>query len=155
MAVLTISDASWMKMRKDESGPAVKARLEARGWEVPLLEVLPDERPMIAARLKELADSGAYHAIWTTGGTGPAPRDVTPEATRDAIERDFPGQAELMRAEGRKITPFAALSRAVCGIRGATLMVNLPGSPKGAVESMDAILELIPAILNLLRPGKD
>jgi molybdenum cofactor synthesis domain-containing protein len=155
MAVLTISDASFIGMRKDESGPAVKARLESRGWEVPLLAVLPDERAMIEARLAELADTDAYHAIWTTGGTGPAPRDVTPEATKAVIERDFPGLADRMRAEGQKITPYAALSRGVSGIRSATLIVNLPGSPKGAVESMDAILDLIPTIMNLLRPGTD
>jgi molybdenum cofactor synthesis domain-containing protein len=110
---------------------------------------------MIEARLAELADTDAYHAIWTTGGTGPAPRDVTPEATKAVIERDFPGLADRMRAEGQKITPYAALSRGVSGIRSATLIVNLPGSPKGAVESMDAILDLIPTIMNLLRPGTD
>ena len=93
MAVLTISDASWMKMRKDESGPAVKARLEGKGWVVPVLEILPDERPMIETRLRDLADSGDYSCIFTTGGTGPAPRDVTPEATSAVIERPMPGLA--------------------------------------------------------------
>ena len=152
MAVLTISDASWMKMRKDESGPAVKARLDAKGWTVPLLEILPDERPLIETRLRELADSGDYACIFTTGGTGPAPRDVTPEATLAVIEREMPGLSERMRAEGARITPFAALSRGVCGIRGKTLIVNLPGSPKGAVESVDSILELIPLLVQLMRP---
>jgi molybdenum cofactor synthesis domain-containing protein len=152
MAVLTISDASWMKMRKDESGPAVKARLESKGWAVPLVEVLPDERPMIESRLRELADGGDYHIIFTTGGTGPAPRDVTPEATRAVIEREMQGLSERMRAEGQKITPFAALSRGVSGIRAKTLIVNLPGSPKGAVESLDVILELIPLTVSLMRP---
>ncbi len=152
MAVLTISDASWMRMRKDESGPAVKARLEAKGWTVPLLEILPDERALIEKRLIELADSGDYACIFTTGGTGPAPRDVTPEATLAAIERQMPGLSERMRSEGARITPFAALSRGVSGIRGKTLIVNLPGSPKGAVESADAILELIPLIVQLMRP---
>ena len=152
MAVLTISDASWMKMRKDESGPAVKARLDAKGWTVPLLEILPDERPLIETRLRELADSGDYACIFTTGGTGPAPRDVTPEATLAVIEREMPGLSERMRAEGARITPFAALSRGVCGIRGKTLIVNLPGSPKGAVESADSILELIPLLVQLMRP---
>ena len=152
MAVLTISDASWMKMRKDESGPAVKARLEGKGWVVPVLEILPDERPMIETRLRDLADSGDYSCIFTTGGTGPAPRDVTPEATSAVIERPMPGLSERMRAEGARITPFAALSRGVCGIRGKTLIVNLPGSPKGAVESADAILDLIPLLVQLMRP---
>jgi molybdopterin adenylyltransferase len=152
MAVLTISDASWMKMRKDESGPAVKARLEARGWVTPIVEILPDERPLIEKRLRELADSSEYAVIFTTGGTGPAPRDVTPEATLAVIERQMPGLSERMRAEGARVTPFAALSRGVSGIRGNTLIVNLPGSPKGAVESADAILDLIPLIVQLMRP---
>ena len=152
MAVLTISDASWMKMRKDESGPAVKARLEGKGWDVPLLEVLPDERPMIEHRLRELAETGEYACIFTTGGTGPAPRDVTPEATLAVIERPMPGLSERMRFEGARVTPFAALSRGVSGIRGKSLIVNLPGSPKGAVESLDAIVELVPLIVQLMRP---
>lgn len=152
MAVLTISDKGWMKQRKDESGPAVKARLESKGWVVPLLEILPDERPMIEARLRELADSGGYACIFTTGGTGPSPRDVTPEATLAVIERHMPGLSERMRAEGSKITPFAVLSRGVSGIRKETLIVNLPGSPKGAVESVNAILELIAPIVKLMRP---
>ncbi len=152
MAVLTISDASWMKMRKDESGPAVKARLEGKSWTVPLLEILPDERELIEKRLRELADSGDYECIFTTGGTGPAPRDVTPEATTAVVERPMPGLSERMRFEGARITPFAALSRGVSGIRGKSLIVNLPGSPKGAVESLDAILELIPLIVQLMRP---
>ena len=152
MAVLTISDASWMKMRKDESGPAVKARLESKGWTVPILEVLPDEQALIETRLRELADGGEYACIFTTGGTGPAPRDVTPEATLAVIERQMPGLSERMRSEGTRITPFAALSRGVSGIRGKTLIVNLPGSPKGAVESADAILDLIPLTVQLMRP---
>jgi molybdopterin adenylyltransferase len=152
MAVLTISDAAWMKMRKDESGPAVKARLESKGWAVPLLEILPDERALIEKRLRELAEGGDYACIFTTGGTGPAPRDVTPEATSTVIERPMPGLSERMRMEGARITPFAALSRGVSGIRGQTLIVNLPGSPKGAIESVDAILELIPLIVQLMRP---
>lgn len=152
MAVLTISDRAWMKLYKDESGPAVKAKLESKGWPVPLLEVLPDERTMIEPRLCEIADSGEYACIFTTGGTGPAQRDITPEATLAVIERHMPGLSERMRFEGARITPFAALSRGVSGIRGSTLIVNLPGSPKGAVESLDAILELIQAIVKLMRP---
>ena len=139
-------------MRKDESGPAVKARLESKGWTVPILEVLPDEQALIETRLRELADGGEYVCIFTTGGTGPAPRDVTPEATLAVIERPMPGLSERMRSEGARITPFAALSRGVSGIRGKTLIVNLPGSPKGAVESADAILDLIPMIVQLMRP---
>jgi len=150
-AILTISDSSFMKMRRDESGPAVRAGLESRGWEVAAPEVLPDERALIAARLREIADSGEVDAVFTTGGTGAAVRDVTPEATRDAIEREMPGLGERMRAEGVKFTPLAYLSRATAGLRARTLIVNLPGSPKGAVQSLDAVADLVPHIVSLLR----
>ncbi|MEZ5352779.1 MAG: MogA/MoaB family molybdenum cofactor biosynthesis protein [Bryobacteraceae bacterium] len=150
LAVLTISDASYMKMRRDESGPAVRARLQEQGWDVPLLEVLPDERPLIAERLRALADGGDYDVVFTTGGTGAALRDVTPEATLDVVERQMPGLGELMRAEGRKHTPLSYLSRATAGLRGKTLIVNLPGSPKGAVQSLDTLLPLVPHIVDLL-----
>jgi len=149
-AVLTISDSSFIKMRRDESGPAVKARLEELGFRVPLLQILPDERPLIAARLKQLADSGSYGVLFTTGGTGAALRDVTPEATRDVIEREMPGLPEAMRAGGARYTPLSYLSRAIAGLRGTTLIVNLPGSPKGAVQSLDAIAHMVPHILRLL-----
>ncbi|MBM3740660.1 MAG: MogA/MoaB family molybdenum cofactor biosynthesis protein [Acidobacteria bacterium] len=149
-AVLTISDTSYMKMRRDESGPAVKRRLEAEGWEVPLLEVLPDERLMIAARLRELAGSGECNAIFTTGGTGPALRDVTPEATHDVIEREMPGFGELMRLKGSQFTPLAYLSRSTAGLLGKVLIVNLPGSPKGAIESLEAVIVLVPHAVKLL-----
>jgi molybdopterin adenylyltransferase len=114
-------------------------------------EVLPDERDQIAARLATLADGGQVSAIFTTGGTGVAPRDITPEATRMAVDREIPGFGELMRTLGRAKTPLAALSRATAGTRGLVLIVNLPGSPKGAVESLDAIVELVPHVLELLR----
>lgn len=149
-AVLTISDSSFIKVRRDESGPAVKARLEELGFRVPLLQILPDERALIAARLKELADSGSYQVLFTTGGTGAALRDVTPEATRDVIEREMPGLPEAMRAAGAKFTPLSYLSRSVAGLRGTTLIVNLPGSPKGAIQSLDAIAHMVPHILRLL-----
>ncbi|MBM3813842.1 MAG: MogA/MoaB family molybdenum cofactor biosynthesis protein [Acidimicrobiia bacterium] len=147
-AVLTISDSCHAGSREDASGPAVTARLEGK-FHVRVKEILPDEQEAIAGRLRELADQGV-DAVFTTGGTGVAPRDVTPEATRSVIEREMPGLAERMRAEGMKITPLAALSRSVAGVRGKTLIVNLPGSPKGAVESLDAILDLIPHIVRLL-----
>jgi molybdenum cofactor synthesis domain-containing protein len=115
------------------------------------MEVLPDEVDLIGARLRELADSGKVGAIFTTGGTGVAKRDVTPEATRTAIEREIPGMAELMRARGLEKTPRAVLSRAVAGTRGVVLIINLPGSPKGALESLDAIVELVPHVLDLLQ----
>ncbi len=149
-AVITVSDSTFEGTREDKSGPAVAAILEARGFSVPIRVVVPDERDVIAAKLRELADGGTAKAIFTTGGTGIAPRDVTPEATRDAIEREIPGFGEAMRAVGRAKTPFAVLSRALAGTRNGALIVNLPGSPKGASESLDAILELVPHVLDLI-----
>jgi len=136
--------------RQDASGPAVRARLEQLGFEVVAVEVVPDDVLAIGKRLTFVADAGQVCAIFTTGGTGIAARDVTPEATRLVIEREIPGIGELMRASGRGSTPFAALSRATAGIRGRVLIVNLPGSPRGAVESLDAIVELVPHVLELL-----
>jgi molybdenum cofactor synthesis domain-containing protein len=150
-AVLTISDSVTAGTRIDRSGPALRERLEQLGWGVSVMEVLPDEVLEIGGRLRTLADGGQISAIFTTGGTGVALRDVTPEATRSVIEREIPGLTELMRARGREATPLAVLSRAVAGTRGQVLIVNLPGSPKGAVESLDAIVELVPHVLELLR----
>jgi molybdenum cofactor synthesis domain-containing protein len=114
------------------------------------MEAIPDETDEISERLATLADGGQVAAIFTTGGTGVAPRDVTPEATRAVLEREIPGFGELMRSRGHQATPLAALSRSVAGTRGRVLIVNLPGSPKGAVESLDAIVELVPHVLELL-----
>ena len=150
-AVLTISDSVSAGTRADRTGPAVRERLEQLGWSVSVMEAIPDETSEIAARLSTLADGGQVSAIFTTGGTGVAPRDVTPEATRTVIDREIPGLGELMRATGRQATPLAVLSRSVAGTRGLVLIVNLPGSPKGAVESLDAIVELVPHVLELLR----
>jgi molybdopterin adenylyltransferase len=149
-AVLTISDSVHNGKRADHSGPAVRERLERLGWAISVLEVLPDERELIAQRLATLSDGNQVSAIFTTGGTGIGPRDVTPEATRDVIEREIPGLGELMRQRGRESTPLAVLSRAIAGTRGAVLVVNLPGSPRGAVESLDAIIDVVPHILELL-----
>ncbi len=150
-AVLTISDSVAAGKRPDLSGPAVRERLEQLGWSVSVLEVLPDERDQIASRLGTLADGNQVSAIFTTGGTGVSARDNTPEATRAALQREIPGLGELMRERGRNSTPLAVLSRGVAGTRGRVLIVNLPGSPRGAVESLDAIVEVIPHILELLR----
>jgi molybdenum cofactor synthesis domain-containing protein len=136
---LTISDSCAHGEREDRSGPALVSALEAWGAEVLATEVLPDERDVVAERLRYWADRGDVHIVATTGGTGFAPRDTTPEATRDVIEREAPGLAELMRLRSLDVTPMASLSRAVCGIRGRTIVVNLPGSPKGAVECFVAV----------------
>jgi len=150
-AVVTISDSVHAGTREDGSGAAVRNRLEKLGWRVPITEVLPDEAGQISLLLAALADDNRISAIFTTGGTGVAARDVTPEATRAVLEKEIPGLGELMRAKGLRSTPLAVLSRAVAGVRGKVLIVNLPGSPKGAVESLDAIVEVVPHVLDLLR----
>jgi molybdenum cofactor synthesis domain-containing protein len=148
--VLTISDSCHAGQRVDASGPVVRDRLVEAGHLVDHIEVLPDERARIASRLREMAQSGEMDVIFTTGGTGVAPRDVTPEATADVIDRPIPGIGERMRADGLKHTPLASLSRGIAGTCGRVLILNLPGSPKGARESLDAILELVPHMVRLL-----
>jgi len=150
VVIVTVSDSAVAGTREDRSGPALRERVEALGWSVAGQDLVPDERAQIAAALERWCNSPRTRVILTTGGTGIALRDVTPEATRDVIEREVPGLAELMRSEGRASTPFAVLSRAVAGTRGRTLIVNLPGSPKGAVESFDTIAKLIPHVVDLL-----
>jgi molybdenum cofactor synthesis domain-containing protein len=150
VAILTVSDSAANGTREDRSGPKLRERAEELGWVVCNYQIVPDEADEISSVLRRLADSGDVAVILTTGGTGVALRDVTPEATRTVIEREVPGLSEVMRSEGRKITPFAALARGLAGVRGRSLIVNLPGSPKGAVESLDAIVNLIPHVVDLL-----
>jgi molybdenum cofactor synthesis domain-containing protein len=148
--VLTISDSAARGEREDKSGPAVVAELEKLGCRVARTEIISDDRELIAARLKQYADNNDVNLILTTGGTGFAPRDNTPEATRDVIEKEAPGLAELMRLRSLDATPLAPLSRAVCGIRGRTLIINLPGSVRGAVQNFTAIRSTIPHAVGLL-----
>jgi len=147
-AVLTISDSSFRREREDLSGPAISRQLDAAGFTVVHRSVLPDEKDQIQARLIECCE--LTRLVVTTGGTGVSPRDVTPEATRPILEKIIEGIPERMRNEGLKKTPHAALSRGLCGIRGKTLILNLPGSPAGATESLSAIIGLLDHIIDLL-----
>ena len=139
-AIITLSDKGSKGEREDESGGTIREMISGIGADVSHYEVLPDERPLIAAALARLADSGTIDLILTTGGTGVAPRDVTPEATREIIDRELPGMSEAMRAESLKKTPHAMISRAVAGMRKQTLIVNLPGSPRAVRENLAVIL---------------
>jgi molybdenum cofactor synthesis domain-containing protein len=149
--ILTLSDRSSKGEREDASGPALAHLIRAQGWSVAKQQILPDEESAIRAALTEWADSGDFDIILTTGSTGFAQRDVAPEATRAVIQRDAPGLAETMRAESLKKTPHAMLSRAIAGIRQRTLIVNLPGSPKGAVENLQTILPVLPHAVQFLK----
>jgi molybdenum cofactor synthesis domain-containing protein len=139
-AIITLSDKGAKGEREDESGMVIREMIGTVGAEVRHYEMLPDERTLIEALLARLADSGEIDLIITTGGTGVAPRDVTPEATREVIDRELPGMAEAMRAASLLKTPRAMISRAVAGIRKQTLIVNLPGSPKAVRENLVVIL---------------
>jgi len=149
-AVLTVSDRSARGEREDASGPALVAVLEAHGWSVIQTAIVPDEPGLIRARLREWADSGEIDLILTTGGTGLSPRDRTPEATLEVLERQAPGLAEAIRAVSLRQTPHAMLSRGVAGTRRAALIVNLAGSPKAAKEGLEVILPALPHAIALL-----
>jgi molybdopterin adenylyltransferase len=150
VSILTISDSVAAGKYKDKSGPAVRERCKELGWEIACTAILKDDRNAIEAILQKLADARESDLILTTGGTGLGPRDVTPEATIAVAERLIPGFAEHMRAEGLKMTDRAMLSRATAAIRGSTIIINLPGSPAGAVESLDAIADLLPHAVAIL-----
>jgi molybdenum cofactor synthesis domain-containing protein len=155
--ILTVSDRSSRGERPDASGPALAGVILDQGWRVARQGVLPDDLQTLKQALAGWCDSGEMDVLLTTGGTGFSPRDVTPEATLAVIERNAPGLAEAMRAAGLIATPHAMLSRAVAGIRGGTLIVNLPGSPKGAVESLQVVLPVLEHAVELLRsdPGAE
>lgn len=150
VAVITISDSAVAGTRQDRSGPALVDRVTQLGWQIAQTRLVADEVSEIAAAMTELAGSGEIDVILSTGGTGLSPRDVTPEAARSVAEREVPGFGEVMRAKGRNSTPLAALSRSAAYTRGAALIVTLPGSPRGAVESLEAVMDLIPHAVNLL-----
>ena len=141
--VLTVSDSASAGARPDRSGPEARKLLEEAGFEVVALAVVPDERDQIAARLRQACDQERAQLVVTTGGTGLASRDVTPEATAEILDREVPGMAELMRLEGLKKTPRAALSRGRAGVRASTLILNLPGSVKGVRESLGAVAPIL------------
>ena len=147
-AVITVSDSSARGEREDLGGPAVAAALEKKNFRIVARQVVADDEAAIRELLIRLSTQARF--VVTTGGTGIAPRDFTPEATRAVCERLLEGVAERMRIEGAKTTRFAALSRAVCGVRGEAVILNLPGKPSGAVESLEAVIDLIPHAIQLL-----
>jgi len=150
VAILTISDGVAAGTREDESGIALQQRAIVLGWNVTSTDVVPDDVATISSTLSTLAHGGNVDVILTTGGTGIAPRDVTPEAVRAIADREIAGVGEVMRSEGRKSTKFAALSRSGAYVAASTLIVTLPGSPRGAIESVNAVVDLIPHVVDLL-----
>ncbi len=157
IGILTVSDRSARGERPDLSGPAIEELISERGWSVNRVEIIPDELPLLIDTLATWADSGEFDIILTTGGTGFSPRDITPEATIKVVHREAPGLAEAMRAASLNLTPHAMMSRARAGIRGRTLIVNLPGSPRGAVENLNVVLPVFEHAVALLSddPGAE
>ena len=148
--VITVSDGAHHGHREDKSGPVLVHLLQNHEFEVAAPTVVPDERELIAGAINQAIDAGS-NLVVTTGGTGLGPRDVTPQATASLIDYDVPGITELMRRAGLASTPMAALSRGVAGVRGRTLIINVPGSPKGALESLEAVMPVLGHALALLR----
>uniref|UniRef100_A0A831U6B9 Molybdopterin adenylyltransferase n=1 Tax=Geobacter metallireducens TaxID=28232 RepID=A0A831U6B9_GEOME len=143
-AILTLSDKGSRGERADAGGPALAAWLAERGVETVRTEIIPDEADLISARLAAWADAGDVDLVLTTGGTGVSPRDVTPDATLKVLDRVIPGFGEVMRMRSLQKTPHAMISRAVAGIRGQSLIINLPGSPRGAIENLEAVWPAVP-----------
>ncbi len=150
VAILTISDRGSKGDREDSSGPLIREMVKGLPAEVIYYEIIPDEKEVIIEALKKSADQLEADLILTTGGTGLSPRDVTPDATLKVIDKEIPGFSEAMRAESLKKTPHAMISRAVCGVRGSSLIVNLPGSPKSVKENLSVILPALPHALSKL-----
>ena len=150
-SILTVSDRSSRGERPDASGPALAEVVQSQGWQIVRQTIVPDDIDAIKVILQAWADSDDTDVILATGGTGFAPRDVTPEATRQVVERLTPGLDEAMRSASLKVTPHAMLSRAVSGIRKRTLIINLPGSPKGATENLQVVLPALEHAVKLLR----
>ncbi len=157
IGILTVSDRSARGERPDLSGPAIEKLISERGWSVNRVEIIPDELPLLIDTLATWADSGEFDIILTTGGTGFSPRDITPEATIKVVHREAPGLAEAMRAASLNLTSHAMMSRARAGIRGRTLIVNLPGSPRGAIENLNVVLPVFEHAVALLSddPGAE
>jgi molybdenum cofactor synthesis domain-containing protein len=155
--ILTVSDRSSRGERPDVSGPVLVEAVNSHGWQILKTAIIPDEVDIIREKMIEWADSGELDVLLSTGGTGFAPRDVTPEATRQVVERLTPGLDEAMRAKGLQITPHAMLSRAVSGIRKQTIIINLPGSPKAAMENLQVVLPVLEHASKLLHddPGSE
>ena len=143
VAIITASDSGYRGEREDLSGPAAREIVEKAGYEVVSMDILPDDQVMLAGKLQEIADTGKAELILTTGGTGFSERDITPEATEEVIERKVPGIPEAIRAYSMTITKRAMLSRGTAGIRGKTLIVNLPGSPKAVKECLEYIIDAL------------
>ena len=154
VGILTVSDRSFRGEREDRGGPALKSVAGRMGWRIEAEAVVPDEIGKIQKAILDWTDAGEIDLILTTGGTGIGPRDVTPEATRSLLEKELPGVMERVRFQSAKKTPLAALSRALAGVRRKSLIVNFPGNPEGAKESLEMILDVIPHAIEMIR-GKD